>query len=318
MPRSMIALRVAACGVLFFVSLIPCPAAEQQDYASLIEKAVHSASQQIGLKIRKLCEGNLEDKSRILVVFNDKNNLNRPEQFVFEILRRQTLDTLEEAGYSTSVFDTAKSAGFKGPRINTANAKSLQSIDLQGESDAILSATYSARSGKRTIKYLLINDKQKSFLETAKLKAAPFKKIPAVPRSNQLVVIFCERMLGKMVGDGECWTLANEALKVSNAHTPRPTDHYVFGHELPTVAAALPGDIMQFRTAIIAGATYGVPGRFDGQHTAVIRQVLGDGAFEIMHQNWGAPGKTVSITTLDLNLLDSGKVTIFRPAQKSR
>jgi len=314
----MIALRVAACGLLVFVSLIPCPAAAQQDYASLIEKAVHSASQGIGLKIRKLCEENLEDKSRILVVFNDNNNLNRSEQFVFEILRRQTLDTLEEAAYSTSVFDTARSAGFKGPRINTANVKSLQSIDLQGENDAILSATYSVRSGKRAIKYLLINDKQESFSEIAKLKAAPFKKIPAVPRSNQLVVTFCERMLGKTVGNGECWTLANEVLKVSKAHTPRPPDNYVFGQELQTVAAALPGDIMQFRAAKIGGATYGVPGQFDSQHTAIIRQVLGDGRFEIMHQNWGAAGKTVSITTLDLNLLDSGKVTIYRPVQKSR
>lgn len=318
MSRTMIALRFAATGVLFSVSLISCPAAEQQDYASLIEKAAHSASQQIGLKIRKLCEGNLENKSRITVIFNDKDTLNRLEQFVFEILRRQTLDTLAEAGHAASVFDTAQSAEFKALRINTANAKSLQLIDLKGESDAILSATYYVKAGKRTIKFLLINDKKKIFSETVKLKAAPFKQIPPIPPSNEMVVIFCERMLGKTVGDGECWTLANEALKVSNAHTPRQPDVYVFGHKLPTVAAALPGDVMQFRNAVIGGSTYGVPGRFDGQHTAVIRQVLGSGAFEIMHQNWGAPGKTVSITTLDLNLLDSGNVSIYRPVQKSR
>lgn len=120
------------------------------------------------------------------------------------------------------------------------------------------------------------------------------------------------------VGNGECWTLADEALKSAGA---RPADGYNFGRELKPGERPVPGDVMQFTSVKLAGRrgggtysmTLGTP-----NHTAVIREVKGPRSYEVLHQNFGEAGKTVSKVTLDLADLTEGDVNIFRPIPFSR
>src|SRR5438552_529643 len=60
-------------------------------------------------------------------------------------------------------------------------------------------------------------------------------KAKAAPTINDKVVEFCKKNAGEQVGNGECWTLANEALKAAGAKssaaykdTPNKSD-YVWG-----------------------------------------------------------------------------------------
>src|SRR5438105_4789346 len=98
-------------------------------------------------------------------------------------------------------------------------------------------------------------------------RAADEKKLPAL---NDKVLKFAEASVGKQVGNGECWTLADEALADAGARRPGRDGLgvYVFGRELKSDEAVLPGDIVQFSDARFesrAGAIAVIP-----QHTAVV------------------------------------------------
>ncbi len=66
------------------------------------------------------------------------------------------------------------------------------------------------------------------------------------------VVIWVRSHIGQMVGDGECWTLAEEALKKNGGKTSNglgpvsKNADYVWGNKV-AVTAISPGDILQFR-----------------------------------------------------------------------
>lgn len=62
------------------------------------------------------------------------------------------------------------------------------------------------------------------------------------------VVKFCRSHLGRRVGNGECWTLAERALVAAGGRTPLMSSMYVFGEEVAAAEAA-PGDILQFYEA---------------------------------------------------------------------
>ncbi len=112
------------------------------------------------------------------------------------------------------------------------------------------------------------------------------------------------------VGNGECWTLAEEALKKAGAQTSRDihgkdlgkTVDYVWG-DLVTLGTAAPGDIIQFlagfsfvkRTDNADGAwreeTWGPVQK---HHTAIVDEVIVPGvALRILHQNWSKKKKVV-------------------------
>jgi hypothetical protein len=55
-----------------------------------------------------------------------------------------------------------------------------------------------------------------------------------------------------------------------------------------------------------------------GQHTAIVYKVLGDGVFEIAHQNTGFSGKKVGISELNINYIVKGKIYFYRPTQKRK
>ena len=132
---------------------------------------------------------------------------------------------------------------------------------------------------------------------------------PRVPELNQKVVQFARERFGQQVGNGECWTLAAEALKEAGA---KRDGVYIFGRKLSSNEAIFAGDVVQFENT-----------KFEGKHrhsfhhhTSIVNKVLGPAMLELIHQNVGKAGKTVSLSTIDLRELKEGTVEIFRPRVK--
>jgi hypothetical protein len=150
------------------------------------------------------------------------------------------------------------------------------------------------------------------------------------PPNKAQVVEFCEQHLGQKVGNGECWTLAEDALhsagfKGSHGNNPGKGD-YVWGKLVldfesgtagPTAAAGAladvtPGDVIQFRDA-----TFKAHGRWEsfGHHTAVVRSVdLKEQTISFLQQNFG--GKTVKEGKLKLPILKKGWIRVYDPVAK--
>lgn len=156
---------------------------------------------------------------------------------------------------------------------------------------------------------------------------------------NEKVVAFAKAKRGEQVGNGECWTLAHEAVKAAGAKSsgaykdsPAKGD-YVWGE--PVYATGFengkafeerpraglkpqPGDVIQFRDAkfegrLPGGGTYSATA---GHHTAVISAMSKDGTiWGVLHQNHNGK-KTVIEGTLVLGDLRAGWVRVYRPQPK--
>ena len=156
-----------------------------------------------------------------------------------------------------------------------------------------------------------------------------------VPPLNARVLEFARSKLGEQVGDGECWTLANDAVlaaggKSSPGYRDAPAEgDYVWGELVYGVAvtggkatedapaaklAVAPGDIVQFRDAKFVGprpgGTYSMTAP---HHTAVVARVSPDGkTLGVLHQNWSGM-RVVGEATLALRDLREGWVKVYRP-----
>jgi hypothetical protein len=126
---------------------------------------------------------------------------------------------------------------------------------------------------------------------------------------NQKVVQWSAGKVGQHLGRGECWDLANQALKAAGANTSTTTgadDDYVWG---TTVALnqVIPGDILQFRDYTVTTKTTTKVTFDDGSwsqdtateteerehHTAVISRALSPFGLEIFEQNAPPAGRKV-------------------------
>ncbi len=118
---------------------------------------------------------------------------------------------------------------------------------------------------------------------------------------------FCIRNFGQQVGNGECWTLANEAFKATGAKRP-DGELRVWGRLVDIESEPIePGDVVEFRTAKIPG--YGTTGP---EHTAVVIEGGKQGKCKIAEQNWGNI-KQVRNVSVDLSKRVSGDVWVYRP-----
>jgi cell wall-associated NlpC family hydrolase len=147
--------------------------------------------------------------------------------------------------------------------------------------------------------------------DTPEKSANTARRVP--PPNSQIakdIVRFATSQIGKQVGNGQCWTLAAEALRAAGAEPPKG---YTFGTEIP-LQQIQPGDILQFTTARFDEPGYwaimGTP-----NHTAVVYS-LGDRTF-ILHQNVGGK-KYVQTFDLDFDNLTSGRVQAFRAVPRTR
>ncbi len=166
--------------------------------------------------------------------------------------------------------------------------------------------------------------------------AAGQKQKAEVPPLNAKVLDFAKKKLGEQVGDGECSTLANDAVRsaggkdnTSYTDSPAPGD-YVWGELVygvsarggkltadpaATKKAVAPGDVVQFRDAKFSGpspggGTYTLSAE---HHTAVVAAVTADGkTFQVLHQNWNG-NKTVAEAVLATRDLKKGWIKVYRP-----
>jgi hypothetical protein len=150
---------------------------------------------------------------------------------------------------------------------------------------------------------------------------------------GEKVLAFCEQHKGEQVGNGECATLAGQALKAAGAKRrgkddPKDGD-YTWGDLIFTIKAESggpkgegkrsdirPGDVIQFRDAKFFGKRPNGKGTYSQSaphHTAIVQQV-DDGAavVKIYHQNFGGK-KIVQEMTLRLNDLQEGWLRFYRP-----
>jgi hypothetical protein len=179
---------------------------------------------------------------------------------------------------------------------------------------AILSVACTRSPGRTVLDATLVDDKKVVWKATVPLDEWDLAVIPAVPLLNQQVLAFARQNLGRKVGNGECWTLAADAITAAGGERPRD---YVHGRELRPGETVLPGDIMQFESVRLESRkgwrTLGSP-----HHTAVVQSVSGPKTYSVLHQNFGGgeEGKKVQAITINLAELTSGTVKIYRPRRK--
>jgi len=128
--------------------------------------------------------------------------------------------------------------------------------------------------------------------------------------SAKPVVAFCRTHQGKKVGDGQCWALADEAMKSAGKSRPG-SDMRVWGRVVdPAWESVLAGDIIEFENARFRDARMTVI--TGSHHTAVVMTDESAGNFVVAEQNFGG-GKRVSFREMSLKTQVSGKVVVYRP-----
>ncbi|KAH6719905.1 putative altered inheritance of mitochondria protein 3 [Leptodontidium sp. MPI-SDFR-AT-0119] len=153
-------------------------------------------------------------------------------------------------------------------------------------------------------------------------------------RYSDAIASWSESQMGLKVGNGECWTLANEALKAIAAtctsHNQEPcmaSQSLVHGHVLYTYiplqsrqpvpaggileAGVARGDVVQILKARFESGNGGWQTAGDPDHTAVVTGVDADGSVRVVEQNVGGK-KVVMRGRYDMAEMVSGEVRIFR------
>ena len=137
---------------------------------------------------------------------------------------------------------------------------------------------------------------------------------------NEQVVEYARSKLGEKVGDGECSTLAAEALKRAGAKRRRG-EHGSWGEELKSMLEARPGDIIQFDGVAFVHTRFLDDGAKRTEmisfphHTAIVSRVRKRGTkpiLVILHQN---VGDTQIVQEWTINMADKkrGTVKLYRP-----
>ena len=155
------------------------------------------------------------------------------------------------------------------------------------------------------------------------------RAVAPIPPLNQKVLEFTRERIGKKVDDGQCISLAVEALRFAGAKR-YPFDlsgDYVWGRPIASFKEALPGDILQFRNAVFQGKRWITKRRWVSwhyeypHHTAIVSEVREGGrVVAILHQNVGAhdddDAKKQVVQEASIrpeSLQAGGSVAIFRP-----
>ncbi len=136
----------------------------------------------------------------------------------------------------------------------------------------------------------------------------------SIPSINKQIIVFVKNNIGKKVGRGECWDLANEALNFISA---KWDGEYNFGKEIKYMnECVFPGDIVQFENVEL---NYKIgDNQFTeklSHHTAIIYTVKSKGQFVMADQNTGRSGRKVGLSPFNLNDIKKGKIKIFRPTK---
>lgn len=176
---------------------------------------------------------------------------------------------------------------------------------------------------------ILVTALASAVADPPKEKATAKKKAVELPPLNEKVRDDAEERLGQKVGNGQCTSLADQALKAAGASSSnhRETDqNYVWGQPVKTFKESLPGDILQFRDAVLEGKRSLSKLRVLSwhaeypHHTAIVAEVKEQGrAIVVLHQNVGLVGtpvekmQVVQKETIRVESLRKGNIWIYRP-----
>lgn len=134
----------------------------------------------------------------------------------------------------------------------------------------------------------------------------------SIPPLNKQIVKYVESVMGQQIDRGECWNLANQALKLVNASWD---GMYVYGKPIDfKTQTVYPGDIVHFN-GVVVKRTEGFTTITETMehHTAIIVKVYAKGIYELAHQNTSFSGRKVGTSPIDLNGVVKGKVIVYRP-----
>lgn len=214
---------------------------------------------------------------------------------------KKILTLLLTAGLASSSFAGMRS--FKDAKGRVIEAEIVFTVN-----DMV---TIKRRDGKKfTVPISTFSESDQTFIaEWAKKneeEIARLKAVTDVQKKRLKVSDYCVSMKGRQVGNGECWTLADEAYKSCKAKRPDGQGR-VWGRLVDHKNESIePGDIIEFRTAKISG--YGTTGP---AHTAVAIKSGRRMSCTIAEQNFNNI-KKVRFVELDLGNLESGEVMVYR------
>jgi hypothetical protein len=154
------------------------------------------------------------------------------------------------------------------------------------------------------------------FLLISILIAASSFAQDTIPPMNRAIIEYVTSVIGKKVDRGECWDIANQALKRVDAKWDLK---FKYGKLLdPKTDTIYPGDIIQFKNVMVEYKTELKEGtqisrETMGQHTAIVYKVNAPGDFQLAHQNTEFSGRKVGVSRLVLKNIKKGKIWIYRP-----
>jgi hypothetical protein len=138
------------------------------------------------------------------------------------------------------------------------------------------------------------------------------------------VVSFAQDRIGRSVGSGECFDLADQALRNAGAKSAAdfgpvtPNADYVWGNSV-SLADARPGDIIQFRNyrydrTIKTDSGTDTDFQERPHHTAIAGTIDGGGALTVLEQNVpeGSAGQRSQLFFSNVNTNTAGRWTTIR------
>ena len=147
------------------------------------------------------------------------------------------------------------------------------------------------------------------------------------PKTGDLgekVVNFARGKLGQRLGSGECFDLADQALRSASAKSAADFGRvakdadYVWGASV-SPSDARPGDIIQFRDyrydrTIETSTREDTDFQERPHHTAIVERMDGAGAITVLEQNApdGSPGKRTQLFFSDVSTTSGGKKTTIK------
>lgn len=216
-------------------------------------------------------------------------------------------ESKDSDGKPAAKMDGGKSEGSSKGEVKLAPG----SETIKGTGGKVRRSSVDTRNVRSTSRDQRQDASIKASTVTAAASESENKSAPRIPSAQiselqREVLNYAADNIGRKIGRGECWDLADQALRAAGAEPPRG---YTFGTPVP-LEEIQPGDILQFTSARFDEPGYwtimGMP-----NHTAVVHAV-GDTRAFILQQNFD--GKRY-VTTYDLNLnnLTSGSIEAFRP-----
>jgi len=196
--------------------------------------------------------------------------------------------------------------GFTG-RLDAVKASAIRKSHKYS---LLLSGIYQRNKNRRSVALMLLDPVKRRIVWSGKLKIdeSQLEELYSAPLKNEAMLAYAKSQDGKQVGNGECWTFVNEALKASGSGWGME-DLFTTTGPVRDGPRLWPGDVVTFSGGVTisdGGSTL----RFGG-HYAIVSHVYNTNEFDVMHQNFG--GKTVKTTRIKLAGMKAGTIKLSRP-----